>query len=55
MNWKFFKLVIKWEEGRKELINKALEENKDKNIIVFKNRRKLNKWYKKEFGKRIEV
>ena len=26
MNWKFLKLVIKWEKGRKELINKTLEE-----------------------------
>lgn len=55
MNWKFLKQVIKWEKGRKELINKTLEENKDRNIIIFNNRRKLNKWYKNEFGKRIEV
>ena len=55
MNWKFLKLVIKWEKGRKELINETLEKNKDKNIIIFNNRRKLNKWYKNEFGKKIEL
>lgn len=55
MNWKFLKLVIKWEQGRINIINETLEKNKDKNIIIFKNRRKLNKWYKKEFGKIIEV
>lgn len=55
MNWKFLKLVIKWEQGRINIINETLEKNKDKNIIIFKNRRKLNKWYNEEFGKRIEV
>ena len=55
MNWKFLKQVMKWEKGRIDLINETLEKNKDKNIIMFKHRRKLNKWYKNEFGKRIEV
>lgn len=55
MNWQFLKLVINWEKGRKKLIEEVLEKNKDKNIIIFKNRRKLNKWYNEKFGKRIEI
>ena len=55
MNWKFLKLVITWRKGRINIIKESLEKNKDKNIIIFKSRRKLNKWYKKEFGKKIEV
>ena len=55
MNWNFLKLVIKWEKGIKKIIIETLEKNKDKNIIIFNNGRKLNKWYKNEFGKRIEV
>lgn len=55
MNWEFLKLVITWKKGRINIINEVLEKNKDKEIIIFRNRRKLNKWYKKEFEKRIEV
>ena len=31
------------------------EEYEDKNILVFNRRKKLNKWYEKEFNKKIEL
>lgn len=55
MSWKFLKLVITWKKGRISIIKELLEKNKDKNIIIFKNRKKLNKWYNEEFGKKIQI
>ena len=55
MNFKFFMLVVKWRKNKRQFIIDTLE-NIDKNkVIIFKNRRKLNKWYKKEIGKKIDV
>ena len=55
MNFKFFMLVVKWRKNKRQFIIDALENiDKDK-ILIFKNRRKLNKWYKKEIGKKIDV
>lgn len=55
MKWEFIKLTISWYKTKGNTINEILERNKDKKIIIFKNRRKLNKWYQKVFNKRIEV
>ena len=55
MGFKFIKHAFNWEKERLDLINEILEKNKDKKIIIFKTRRKLNKWYKKQFNKKIEV
>ena len=55
MSFKFFMLVVKWRKNKRQFIIDTLE-NIDKNkVIIFKNRRKLNKWYKKEIGKKINV
>ena len=55
MNLEFIKHAFNWEKERLNLIKDVLEKNKDKEIIIFKTRRKLNKWYKKQFNKKIEV
>lgn len=55
MDWEFITSTIKWDKTRGVAIKEALEKNKDKDVLVFKNRRKLNKWYKEEFNKKIEV
>ena len=55
MNLEFIKLTINWNKTKRKLICEILEKNKDKKVIVFKNRRSLNKWYKNEFKKKIEV
>ena len=53
MNFEFFMFVVKWRKTKRNFIIKILE-NIDKNkIIIFKTRRKLNKWYKNKFGKKI--
>lgn len=55
MNLEFIKLTMKWNKTKRKIIVDILEKNKDKKIIIFKNRRKLNKWYEEEFNKKIEL
>lgn len=55
MDWEFITSTIKWNKTRGVVIKETLDKNKNKPILVFKNRRKLNKWYKEEFNKKIEV
>lgn len=55
MNLDFIKMTFNWDNGRVKQIEEILEKNKSKQVYVFKNRRKLNRWYEKEFDKKIEV
>ena len=53
MSLEFFFWAWNWRrDKRNEIIQKikAIDENK---LIIFKNRRQLNRWYKKEFSKKI--
>lgn len=55
MNWKFVEFAIDWNKINCNIINEVLEKNKDKKIFIFHNRKQLNKWYEKEFNKKIEI
>jgi len=55
MTLEFFKFTINWNKTKGKTINNVLEKYKDKNILIFKNRKSLNKWYIKKFGKKIET
>lgn len=55
MEWKFVKFAINWKKQKENIVKEALEKNKDKNILIFKSRKELNKWYQQEFKKKIEV
>jgi len=56
LNLEFIKFTLKWTKNKREQINEILQKyGKTNKVIIFKNRRKLNKWYKKEFNKKIEV
>ena len=55
MDLGFIKHTITWNKQKRKLINSILDKNKDKKIMIFNNRVKLNKWYKKEFNKEIEI
>lgn len=53
MSWKFFLLVWNWRKNKRSAIIENINKiDKDK-ILIFKNRRQLNKWYKNEFNKKI--
>ena len=55
LEWKFVKFTLNWNKKYLKFVNELLEKYKDKKIIVFKSRKKLNEWYEKEFGKKIEL
>lgn len=55
MNWTFIKFTINWKKTKGSTVEEVLKKNRDKNVLIFKKRRKLNKWYEDEFAKKIEV
>ena len=55
MNLEFIKFAIKWNKEKANKVNEILEKHKDKNIIILKNRRALNKWYSKNFNEKINI
>lgn len=55
MDWNFIKMVLKWRWTKGKEVKKIIMENKDKKILVFKNRRSLNKWYFNEFKEKMEL
>ena len=53
MSFEFFIFVCKWRKTRRdEIVEKISKVDKGK-VLIFKNRRQLNKWFKNEFGKKI--
>lgn len=52
---KFLKYTIDWDKEKEEVVNEILERNSDRQIIVFKKRKELNKWYINNFGKKIDL
>ena len=52
---KFLKFVILWRKKNRPVVIKTLEKIDKEKLIIFKSRRELNKWYKKEFNKKIEI
>lgn len=55
MDWKFIQLTIKWNKIKRKIVKDILDRYKDKKILIFKNRRSLNKWYENKFKKGIEL
>ena len=55
MSIEFLKMVWNWRKNKRSEIIENLEKIDKRKVIIFKNRRQLNKWYKKEFNKKIEV
>ena len=54
VNLYIIKCALKWNKTKRCNVVKELENNKNKKIIIFNNRKQLNKWYEKEFGKKIK-
>ncbi len=55
MDFTFLKWTWNWEKDKGQLIRNTIAkyENSGKNILIFKNRKSLNKWYKETFNKSI--
>lgn len=52
---KFIRFAINWDKEKAQFVKDILKENQNKNIFIFKNRKSLNKWFEKEFGKKVEI
>lgn len=53
MTLEFLLIVWNWRKNkRKEIMQKINQIDKSK-VLIFQNRKQLNKWYKKEFNKKI--
>lgn len=55
MNYSFFKQVLFWRKNKRHEVMSKVETVDSDKIVIFKNRRELNKWYKDTFHKNIEV
>lgn len=55
MDIAFIKQTVNWNKKKKSNIYELLEKNKEKKVLVFKSRRKLNKWYKDKFNEKIKL
>ena len=55
MEWEFIQLTMKWNKIKRKIVKDILDRYKDKKILIFKNRRSLNKWYENKFKKGIEL
>ena len=54
MNWKFFWFVVNWRKNkRKEVLEKISKVSQEK-VLIFHNRKQLNKWYRNIFNKKIK-
>ena len=52
MNWKFFWFVVNWRKNkRNEVLEIISKVNQDK-VLIFHNRKQLNKWYQHTFNKK---
>lgn len=55
INFKFLIWVLKWRKTKRKDIIENLEKIDKNKILIFKNRKQLNKWYKKEFNEKIII
>lgn len=55
MDLKFLSWVWNWRKDKRQDIVEAIKKLDDSKVLIFKNRRELNKWFEREFGKKIEV
>lgn len=55
MSFTFLKFVINWRKDKRPFIIDTLKNIDKEKVLIFKNRRSLNKWYKNEFNKKIKI
>lgn len=55
MSWDFFLWVLNWRKNKRGNIIENINQIDKNKVLFFKNRRQLNKWYKENFGKKMNV
>jgi len=53
MSLEFLEFAWKWRKNKRNEIMEKINKIDANKVIIFKNRRQLNKWYKIEFGQKI--
>ncbi len=53
MSFEFLLLVWNWRKNKRPAIIESLKNIDPNKVLIFKNRRKLNKWYYEQFNKKI--
>ena len=54
MSWQFFWWVVNQRKNKRQAIIENLQEINSDKIHIFKTRKQLNKWYKKQFNEKIK-
>lgn len=54
MSFHFFWWVLNWRKNKRPTVVKILDDFDKNKLLVFKNRKSLNKWFENEFGCKIE-
>lgn len=55
ISFEFLKFVINWRKNKRNEIIEKLSKVDSEKILIFKNRKQLNKWYKDVFNKKIKI
>lgn len=55
MSFDFLIWVLKWRKNKRANVIQEIEKIDSSKVIVFKNRRQLNAWYKDEFNEKIKT
>ena len=55
ITFKFLIWVVNWRKTTRNLIIEELNKIDKNKVLIFKNRNKLNKWYKNEFNEKIII
>ena len=55
MTFKFFIWVCNWRKNKRNSIIEKISKIDKNKVLIFKNRKKLNKWYYKNFNEKIEI
>ena len=53
ITWDFIICVLKWRKNKRQRILNVINQIDSNKIIIFKNRRQLNRWFYNQFNKKI--
>ena len=55
LDFEFIKFTATWNKLKRKRVYKALEGIDEEKKLIFKNRRRLNKWYKENFNEKMNM
>ena len=55
LSLKFLIWVVCWRKNKRQKVLEVIEKVEKEKVIIFTNRKELNKWFKNEFDKELEI